>query len=778
VALLTASEAGRRNRRTFDAISVVWGAIVIGLSAAIASSAPDHDQDVAEALTTVLGWAGALWRAAFFGILGLAFVVVVDVLLRRRRDLLRDLLVGAACVIGATSLLGWSVESNWLPVEAHALSRWGYPELRLASATMVLVVLGPELVRPVRVLATLLVPAAALGAIVLGAALPSDGLGALALGLGVGALVRLTFGTAAGVPATDSVRRALTTLGVETTDLQPSVRQRIGAAEYVGHDSRDRPLKVRVLGRDAQDTQRLARRWRSLAYRDPPRSVADGRLEQVEHEALATLMAAQAGVRVPVVVTAALGPDGDAVVATREPNIEPLELSSPEEVSDETLEDLWHQAALLHAAGISHGRLNVSNVVVLDDGPMLVGLSAATLGAPQSALDIDVAELLVSCTVLVGPERALNKAVDAGWTDAIGRALPYLQRAALTPHLRDLARTHEIGLKTLRAAAAAATGKEEPELAPIRRVRVKDLFLVAALIISAYFLIAQLANIGFGTIAHELANAAPAWLVVALILAQSTFVSSGMAMRGAVVTPLALLPCVLLQAATKFVNLTVPSSAGRIGMNLRFLQMTGVPRPQAIAAGAINDAAVKAVRVGLLLLALPLVNVRVSVTDFHGPSPDSRLLVAIGVAIVITGLVMLAVPKLRARVVPAVRSFLSALWDVARVRRKRLELFGGRAVSELLYALSLGATCLAYGTDLNLAQLIFINTGASILSGLIPAPGGIGAAEASLSAGLIAMGVDEPTAVAIAITQRLWTFYLPPIWGYVSLRWLTRMGYV
>jgi glycosyltransferase 2 family protein len=166
------------------------------------------------------------------------------------------------------------------------------------------------------------------------------------------------------------------------------------------------------------------------------------------------------------------------------------------------------------------------------------------------------------------------------------------------------------------------------------------------------------------------------------------------------------------------------------------------------------------------------------VTDSHGPSPDSRLLVAIGVALVITGVVMLAVPKLRARVVPAVRSGLSALWDVARVRRKRLELFGGRVVSELLYALSLGATCLAYGIDLNLAQLIFVNTGASLLSGLIPSPGGIGAAEASYSAGLIALGVDEPTAVAIAVTQRLWTFYLPPIWGYVSLRWLTRMGYV
>ena len=62
------------------------------------------------------------------------------------------------------------------------------------------------------------------------------------------------------------------------------------------------------------------------------------------------------------------------------------------------LEELWQQVARLHAAGISHGRLNASNVLVVDDGPMLVDLSAATLGAPQSALDIDVAELLVACT--------------------------------------------------------------------------------------------------------------------------------------------------------------------------------------------------------------------------------------------------------------------------------------------------------------------------------------------------------------------------------------------
>jgi glycosyltransferase 2 family protein len=85
---------------------------------------------------------------------------------------------------------------------------------------------------------------------------------------------------------------------------------------------------------------------------------------------------------------------------------------------------------------------------------------------------------------------------------------------------------------------------------------------------------------------------------------------------------------------------------------------------------------------------------------------------------------------------------------------------------------------LAYGVDLNLGQLIFVNTAASVLSSLVPVPGGIGAAEASLSAGLIAVGVDESTAFAIAITQRLCTFYLPPIWGYGSLRWLSRKGFI
>jgi len=251
---------------------------------------------------------------------------------------------------------------------------------------------------------------------------------------------------------------------------------------------------------------------------------------------------------------------------------------------------------------------------------MVVDFAAATLGAPQAALDIDVAELLVACTILVGPERALHKAVDAGWGPAVGRVLPYLQRAALTPHLRDLARAHEVDLKELRTEAAQATGQDVPEIVPMRRIRPKDLLLTAALILGAYLLISKLASIGFGTIASELGKASVPWVVLALLLAQATFIPSGLSLRGAVMTPLALPPCVVLQSAIKFINLTVPSSAGRMGMNVRFLQRMGAPLPEAVAAGAIDHGAEKVVQVLLFLLILPFVhgNLDTSQSTFPG----------------------------------------------------------------------------------------------------------------------------------------------------------------
>jgi uncharacterized membrane protein YbhN (UPF0104 family) len=67
------------------------------------------------------------------------------------------------------------------------------------------------------------------------------------------------------------------------------------------------------------------------------------------------------------------------------------------------------------------------------------------------------------------------------------------------------------------------------------------------------------------------------------------------------------------------------------------------------------------------------------------------------------------------------------------------------------------AVAYAFGVDLRLAELLAIDMAASALAGLLPVPGGIGAAQAAITAGLVAMGVDESTAFAVAFTHRLCT---------------------
>ena len=61
---------------------------------------------------------------------------------------------------------------------------------------------------------------------------------------------------------------------------------------------------------------------------------------------------------------------------------------------------------------------------------------------------------------------------------------------------------------------------------------------------------------------------------------------------------------------------------------------------------------------------------------------------------------------------------------------------------------------------------------------MAPVPGGMGVIEAGLIAGMTAAGVPQSEAVAATFTARLFTAYLPPIWGWFALRWLRTHDFV
>lgn len=103
-------------------------------------------------------------------------------------------------------------------------------------------------------------------------------------------------------------------------------------------------------------------------------------------------------------------------------------------------------------------------------------------------------------------------------------------------------------------------------------------------------------------------------------------------------------------------------------------------------------------------------------------------------------------------------------------------LLGGNLGAELLFATALTIFVRAFGYDVPFVEVLLINTGVSLVAGVLPVPGGIGVVEGGLALGLTFAGVPEEAAFAIAIVHRVATFYLPPIWGYVAFRSLERNG--
>jgi uncharacterized protein (TIRG00374 family) len=73
---------------------------------------------------------------------------------------------------------------------------------------------------------------------------------------------------------------------------------------------------------------------------------------------------------------------------------------------------------------------------------------------------------------------------------------------------------------------------------------------------------------------------------------------------------------------------------------------------------------------------------------------------------------------------------------------------------------------------------LFVAAGTSLFAGFMPVPGGVGVAEAAMTALLATFGVDQSTAFAVTAVYRVITFYLPALEGMFGTRWLERNDYI
>jgi uncharacterized protein (TIRG00374 family) len=90
--------------------------------------------------------------------------------------------------------------------------------------------------------------------------------------------------------------------------------------------------------------------------------------------------------------------------------------------------------------------------------------------------------------------------------------------------------------------------------------------------------------------------------------------------------------------------------------------------------------------------------------------------------------------------------------------------------------LCLYASIRAFGGSLSIASIAVVYLAGSALGSAAPTPGGLGAVEAALSAGLTAAGLPGSTAVSSVLLFRLVTFWLPVLPGWLCFSALQRRG--
>ena len=121
---------------------------------------------------------------------------------------------------------------------------------------------------------------------------------------------------------------------------------------------------------------------------------------------------------------------------------------------------------------------------------------------------------------------------------------------------------------------------------------------------------------------------------------------------------------------------------------------------------------------------------------------------------------------------PSVREVSRELVDTLRHPVRALQLFGGALGYLVVSGLGLATSLAALHPHFSWTAVTIVFVVGNTLGHLVPSPGGLGAVEAVLLAGLGAMGVPPTEAVAAVLLSRLLTYWIPVLPGILMFRYL------
>lgn len=543
---------------------------------------------------------------------------------------------------------------------------------------------------------------------------------------------------------------------------------------YAVWDSAGERHNVTLLDADRQVAGFLSNIWDQIRVRglSPTRDLS--LRPAAEHAALMTMEARRARVRTPGLLGMAEAAESvllvtDHVVGAR--SISDLGA----EMDDDVLDQLWSQLQRAHAAGLAHGSIDASSVVVDESGRLwLLDWASGETISTELSRRVDLAQALALTALAVGAQRAIDAASRSLTTAQLASIAPMLQRVVLPRQTREVmgrGGANRQVLQDLRVALVALTPTADAEPARLNRFSTRVVLMAVVALVAVWTLLAQL---DFQQVSAAVSQANIWWMLAALFFSVATYVGAGLTLVAFSPERLSLWRSTEVHLASAVVSLVAPAGVGGAAINLRFLNRKGVPTAVGVATVALVQVVQFVVTVVLLVVLAAMTGQSTGLT-----LPSGWVLVAAG-AVVVVAAVVLTIPKARtwawAKIEPTYRQVWPRLvWVMSNPMRLVLGV-GGALMLTLSYILSFSASLWAFGYTVPFAVLAITYLASNTVGSIVPSPGGIGPVELALTAGLVAAGVPYGVALSTAIVYRLVTFWIPIPVGWLSLQRLQKVG--
>lgn len=619
-----------------------------------------------------------------------------------------------------------------------------------------------------RAAAWVLVVLVAASDVYLGNSLPLGAFAAVFLGWAVGAAFRLACGAPGRKTSDTAVWRALEAAGLTPSSLVPIQEHLLGPLAFALVTDRGERLRVdlvRRLHRRAGPWYRLRRLLASVETEDEPPLTST--YHEVEHAALVSLFAQRAGVRTPSIVLTCETRHGAPLLVSHQIEGRRLTELSDSEIDEAMLDAVWAQIAALGEARIAHHDLQTRNVLVdRDRNPWLLNMTFGKIGASTARIAQDVAEALVSLASRVGVARAVRGACRTLSPDRLEPALVYLQPLALPRRIRGQLGRERYALTDLRETLAEQIDRPIPTFrSPLRPRAVAGLLLLGA---AVYTLLPQLSSMR--AVLDSLGRANEAWLAVATLTGLLSIPLAALSVIGSSPRPLPFWRTTAVQMAAAFTGRTTPGGVGFFGINIAFLERLGVRRSRAVGVLLLNVTAAAVVAALLCVIGVFAVGASGLLANVRVPLQAPVLAAAAGV--LVCGAAVLFSPYGRRRFVRPGLRVAAELVAAVRQPVRATQLLTGTIGSLVVPGLGLAACLAAFDVNVSVLVVITVFVIGQTLGHIAPIPGGLGAVEALMVAGLTAVGTPSTLAVATVLTMRVLTYWLPVLPGIVTFRYL------